>query len=398
MRNHRAALVFFLFAAFIISTSGCKSVPAASAPRAQQAQPNADRPVEIGGEAPVTISRKPTSGGNKPEFTSVTMLPGRGMNVFQIMAALPGKGEIPILNSPSIEEAATRLTGTGRDRLGGASTSLGGAFLIPYPNRVLGALSPDGQSIVTSWRGHKLVLPGGGRGAPRPFAIHGLILKSKAENLHTLTTPDGQTETAEIDAGDFGGHWLSSTELNFRIALTAEAVDVTVTAKNVGKEAEPMAIGWHPYFRIPSGDRAQARIHVPGAMVAVANQAIPTGQLIPVKGTEYDYLAADGAPLDDHALDTNFSHFQRTHGMIDVRLIDPEYNYGLHVEGLSPQIQTVQIYSPQGRNFVAVEDQFNYVDPFGSEWKGIDTGMVALAPGQSVSWRVRLALFTPGAK
>jgi galactose mutarotase-like enzyme len=199
-----------------------------------------------------------------------------------------------------------------------------------------------------------------------------------------------------IHAGNFGGHWLSDTDLSFSIALTGEAVEAAVTAKNVGRELEPMAIGWHPYFAIPSGDRAQARLHVPAAMMAVANDAIPTGQLKPVKGTEYDYLSPSGVPVDDHALDTNFSHFTRTDGAIDVRLMDPESNYGIRVEGLSPEIRTVQVYSPQGKSFVAIEDQFNYADPFGKQWKGMDTGMVTLRPGQSVTWKVRLALFTPG--
>ncbi len=80
---------------------------------------------------------------------------------------------------------------------------------------------------------------------------------------------------------------------------------------------------------------------------------------------------------------------------MDVKLIDPESNYGLTIAALSPQIKTVQVYSPKPTTFVAVEPQFNYVDPFGSEWKGMDTGMVTLRPGQSVTWKVRLALFKP---
>jgi galactose mutarotase-like enzyme len=204
--------------------------------------------------------------------------------------------------------------------------------------------------------------------------------------------------TGVIHAGDFGGHWLSDTDLNFTIALTGDGVETTITAKNVGKEPEPMTIGWHPYFVIPSGQRAQARLHVPASMMAPVNNygdAFPTGQLKPVKGTDFDYTAADGVALDDHPLDDNFSHFQRTQGAVDVKVIDPESNYGLTVSALSPEIRTVQAYSPKTATFVAVEPQFNYVDPFGTEWKGMDTGMVTLRPGQSVTWKVRLELFTP---
>lgn len=124
------------------------------------------------------------------------------------------------------------------------------------------------------------MLPANGRGPGIKFAVHGLILDAKAEHLETHAAPDGQTLRAEIHAGDFGGYWLSSTNLSFVIALTAYAVEVAITAKNIGKEIEPIAIGWHPYFVIPSGDRSQARLHVPAAMVAVANDAIPTGRLV----------------------------------------------------------------------------------------------------------------------
>lgn len=399
MRNTGRRLSGIL-ATLALLAAGCQQKT--STPVEQAHQPAAPPPVtQIGGKDVLTLTRKATSGGNKPEFLSVTLFPGRGMNMFQVTAAIPGIGEIPLLHSPSIAQAANLLTGTGRDQLGNASFSFGGAFLIPYPNRIIGEPSPDGKSVITQWRGHTLSLPAnfpsknpGGR----VVAIHGLITQAKVEDLQTQTTGDGQTVTGVIHAGDFGGHWLSDTDLNLTIALSGDAVDATITAKNVGKEIEPISIGWHPYFQIPSGHRAQVRLHIPASMMAPVNNygdAFPTGQLKPVKGTEYDYNAPNGVGLDDHFLDDNFSHLQRTDGAAEVKLIDPDSNYGLTVAALSPEIRTVQVYSPKNVTFVAIEPQFNYVDPFGKEWKGMDTGMVTLRPGQSVTWKVRLELFKP---
>ena len=395
MHQGKHGLGWFVSVSLLLA-SGCKQQqPAAPQPTAQAA------PIQIGGENVVTLARKATAAGGKPEFLSVTLLPGRGMNMLQVTAAIPGAGEIPLLHSPSIEDAAKQLSGTGKDELGNASFGFGGAFLVPYPNRILGEPSSDGKSVITHWRGHTLAVPAnfpsknpGGR----VVAIHGLITKSQVEDVHTETTADGQTVTGVIHAKDFGGHWLSDTDLNFTIALTGDWVDSTITAKNVGKEAEPMSIGWHPYFQIPSSDRAQARVHVPASMMALVNNygdAFPTGQLKPVKGTVFDYNAPDGVALDGNFLDDNFSHLVRTENSVDVKLIDPKTKYGLTVSALSPEIRTVQVYSPKGSTFVAVEPQFNYVDPFGKEWKSMDTGMVTLRPGQSVTWKVRLKLFTP---
>jgi aldose 1-epimerase len=356
-------------------------------------------PLQIGGMAPVTIKRAATSNGAKPEFLSLTFLPGLGMNVFQITANIAGRGEIPILTSPSLEELASQLSG----KSGGMGAGYGTAFLIPYPNRIFGELSADGTTLSTEWHGRTLALPANPRArnqaaSSKGVVMHGLIFKDQGQDLHTKSTVDGQIATAVIHAGNFGGHWPSDTDLHFTFTLTGDAVDEKITATNIGHEDEPMAIGAHPYFAIPSEDRAQARLHIPAEKIAGITsyeEEKPTGELKPVSGTLYDYRAAEGVPLDNHALDDNFSHLLWTHGAIEVRLIDPKAHYGIDVEGVSPTIKTVQVYSPQGKNFVAVEDQFNFVDPFGKEWKGMDTGMVTLHPGQSTTWEIRLRLLNP---
>ncbi len=385
-----ASLAMGLFAA------GCKSSAPPEAPAAT-AQP---APEKIGGSDVVKLQRKATGDGSKPEFLSATILPGRGMNLFQITANIPGKGEIPLFF-----DLPDQFTTGGDDSVGNRSFAGGGAFLVPYPNRIRGKLSPDGKTLTTEWHGKTLTLPAnfsGKKDGAEVHSIHGLILKTPAESLNTETTADGQTETGVIHAGDFGGHWLSKTDLTFSIALTGGAIDAIITAKNVGDEPEPMSIGWHPYFAIPSGDRKQARLHVPAEKLALVNNyddVFPTGKLVPVttyEGGKYDYNAPGGKPLDDDFLDDNFSTLKRTDGNVDVQLTDPAANYGVHILGISPEIKTVQVYAPPAKEFTAIEEQFNFGDPFGKEWHGMDTGMVTLKPGESVTWHVRLALFTPG--
>jgi len=348
---------------------------------------------QVGGADVLTLVRKPTSGGSKLEFLSVTLFPGRGMNLFQITANVPGHGVTELLKSPSVAEAAEKLNGVGDDAFGNLNHSFGAAFLIPFSSRISGTVSADGKTVATSWQGKPIVLPDDFMGK---YAVHGLLNELKADDLHVTNTADGQTVTGVIHAGSFGGHWLSETDLHFVIALTGGAVDVAVTAKNVGKESEPMAIGWHPYLAIPSGDRAQARVHVPAATIARLDDkdGLTTGELDPVAGTSKDFNAVEGRVLDE-SMNNNFSHLTRTKGVLDAWLADPKWGYGIRVAGLSPQINTVHLYSPKNGGFAAIEEQFNFQDPFGKEWKGMDTGMVALGVGESVVWRVRLELFVP---
>ena len=319
----RAPLVL----AIVVLMAGCgkssEPAPAASQP--------APAPIpQIGGAPVVKLTRPATSNGQQMEFLSVTVLPGRGMNVFQITANVPGKGETPILASPTLEEAAAKLDGGPADQNGNASFSFGGAFLVPYPNRIVGPLSADGNTITTKWHGKTITLPANWHNSDDPtknkHAMHGLILASQTENVQTQPIADGQSLTGIIHAGDFGGHWLSQTDLSFVITLTGSAVDATIVAKNVGKEPEPMAIGWHPYFAIPSGDRKQALLHIPGQQVAAINNyqdVFPTGDLQAVKGTKYDFSAAQGNALDAIYLDDNWSKLTRTNGAVDVTLADP---------------------------------------------------------------------------
>jgi len=358
--------------------------------------------LKIGGQQVVELKRRSNPNPSSPEFTSITVLPGRGMNLFQITANLPGKGEIHVLASPSLEEADEMLNGGPDDVHGVKSFSFGGAFLVPYPNRIRGKLSPDGKTLTTQWHGKTLTLPAVWKGKnphAELHAIHGLILDRKTDSLHVQTTPDGQTVTGVIHAGDFGGYWPSNTDLTIRIALTGKEVEATITARNVGSEVEPMSIGWHPYFAIPSGDRRQARLHIPASNLAQVNNyddVFPTGELLSVSGTKYDFRSPGGRPLDDIYLDDNFSDLSHTGGAVVVNLTDPASDYGIHIEGLSPEIRTLQVYAPPDKAFAVVEDQFNFADPFSNSWKGMDTGMVTLQPNQAVTWKVRLELFTSG--
>ena len=283
---------------------------------------------EVNGMKAVTISRKPTPGATKPEFTSVTLLPGRALLVQQITAYFPGKGEVNVLATPlgDLDAAAKVLNETDTPN-GDLSYRLGAAFLFPYPNRIRGKLSADGKTLTTEWRGHTITLPANNIGAKpgaERHAMHGLILKTPVTDLNVNQAADGGSVSGVIHGGDFNGHWLSKTDLVIKVTLTAEGVDASIVAHNVGNESEPVAIAWHPYFNVPSGDRKQVKLHVPAsAMAEVDNydNVFPTGKIVPVAGTPYDFQAPGGKALGGQFLDDNFSHLESTGGAIVVTII-----------------------------------------------------------------------------
>jgi galactose mutarotase-like enzyme len=384
MQNHAFRTVTFALATILALTA-----PTFAQSVAQSSAQNSQSPL-IGGQPAVTMTRAKTGDGSKPEFLSAVVLPGRDMNLFKITAYVPGKGEVEVIHSPSLEEAAGILGGP-EDPYGMKSTSFGAAFLIPFPNRIIGTLSNDKKKVSFEWQGKPLTLDADFKGKnPEavPHAIHGLTLPSKAEDVKETKVGGEQIVSGVIRAKDFASPWFSKTD-----------VIATVTAKNVGDKPEPVAIGWHPYFNVPSGDRTQVRLHVAGDLRAEVNNyddVFTTGKLLPVKGTPYDFTAKEGAPLKDLFLDDNWVNLKKdSKGVSYSEIIDPAAKYGVRIVALSRQINTVQVYAPVDKQFVALESQFNYNDPFGKEWGKRDTGMVTLQPGQSVTWKVKLELFIP---
>ncbi len=362
----------------------------------------AKRVVSIGGEPVVVLSRPRGVDRNKPQFLEVIEMPGRGMAWLQLKAYVPGKGEISLLNAPSLPEAE-KLLDRQDDAFGNGVFKIGGAILLPYANRIRGKLSPDGKTITATVAGRSVVLPAnwsGNNAGAEKHAIHGLMLTSKFQDVKEKHTADSTTVTALLHAGNFGGHWFSQTDVTVECTLKDDRVELLVTAKNVGHDPLPIGIGWHPYFVFPSGDRKQVRLHIPSETRAVMNNyddSFVTGQRVTTRGTDYDFDAKGGTLLGSKYLDDSYSALERApDGSTVSEIIDPAANYRLRLTTLSAEIRSIQVYAPSNKNFVAIEPQFNFPDPYNRAWGNVNTGMVMLKPGESVEWSVRLELFMPG--
>jgi aldose 1-epimerase len=353
-----------------------------------------------GGQDAIVLHRARLEGQDVPEFLSATVLPGRGMNVLQITAHLPNKGEVSLLASPALDEADKSLNGDGLDTLGEGSLLMGGAFEAPWAGRIFGAPSRDGHGETVEWHEHRLGLPTSKTArSSETVASGGLLLNRGATSTSTDVMPDGGAALATFDAGNFDGHWASRTEIMTSVQLSGRALEIKVVARNTGTEPEPMGIGWHPRFAILSGDRGQVTLHMPNslrAQVRDRQSGSPTGKLLPVTDTPYDFTAWNGRQLGEMNLDDSFVHLRPA--LLDTgpiaELRDPKSAYGVRITAITPTIKAMRVYAPVDEKFVSIEPQFNYDDPFGAEWpKGEDTGMVVLQPGQSVQWQVRLEIF-----
>ena len=365
--------------------------------KAKMATDHVDAPApRLGGQEAIVLTRIRLTGGALPEFLSATLLPGRGMNVLQIGAYIPGKGEVNLLASPTIESAAGAMSGKGEDAGGLQSLAMGGAFEVPWAGPLWGAASQEVGRVSTDWRGHTMTLPGGAEGV----AEGGLMLAEGADSAEQTALPDGGQAQAVFHAKDFGTHWPSKTDVTVTVLLGSQWIEITVLARNMGDVAEPVGIGWHPRFAIFDENREQLRLHLPAEKreeVRDRASGIPTGVLLPVAGTSYDFTTRGGVALGKMDLKDNFTalHRELVSNSAIAELSDPTNDYGLRMTAMSPTIKSFRVDAPADADYVSIGPQFNLDDPLGREWgKDADTGMVVLQPGQTTQWKVRLELYS----
>jgi aldose 1-epimerase len=357
-----------------------------------------DAPVpHPGGQEAIVLMRSRLQGVSTPEFLSATLLPGRGMNVLQITAYIPGTGEVNLLASPSVDGAASAMTGRGADASGQASMAMGGAFELPWAGSIWGA--PDSGQVTTPWEGHTLSLPASGVEASGAEAKDGLMLLRGADSAGSEILPDGGSSEAVFHMKDFGGHWLSNTDVTMTVLLANKTIELTVVANNIGDVPEPIGIGWRPRFAIQGGNRGEWRLRIPGDMRVEMHGAKgqPTGSIVPVAGTAYDYSAIGGAKLGTASMDDYFTSLHQ--GLLDngptAELRNLEGGYGVRLTAMSPTIKAMRVVAPAGAGYVSIDPEYNYPDPFGREWgKETNAGLVILQPGESTEWKVRLELFS----
>lgn len=351
-------------------------------------------PAGPGGQDPVRLSRSATSIGRGAELISAVFLPGRGMNVFQIMALIPGHGEVPLLISPPLANAAGILSGESEDASGAVSSTLGGAILAPWAQRLSGSSTTTPGTLATDWNGNRLSFPAENSGSN--MSVEGLLLNRGADSVKSDMLPDGQTVTAVFHAGDFSGNWPSTIEVIVEAQLTAHDLDLTITAKNTGQQPAPFGVGWHPFFAIPSGNRADALLTIPSQTVMDVNRqsGLPTGKMRSVAGTAEDFSHSEGAKLGTDAVNETYTNLLSSAGKVPAAQIsDPGYNLKLSIIPLTPDITSMRVIAPAEKSWVSIGPNTNLDDPFGPEWDNPENaGLITLAPGATLRWKVRVEI------
>jgi aldose 1-epimerase len=155
--------------------------------------------------------------------------------------------------------------------------------------------------------------------------------------------------------------------------LSRGELEVETAIENLSASPLPVAIGYHPYFRLHDAPRDQWKVHIAARdHLVLSRELIPTGERRPVE-------FADPQPLHATQLDDVFTNL--------VRNADGRAQFW--VEGArqritvtyGPRYQVAVVYAPAAREFICFEPMAAITDAFNLAHAGVYKELESIPPG-----------------
>ena len=157
------------------------------------------------------------------------------------------------------------------------------------------------------------------------------------------------------------GDWPFAFEVRQYLTLSAQSLRIALVFTNVGAVAQPVGLGWHPYFP----RRARSRLHV-----ECAGRWEPDALQLPVRRVDQSGIDGDVAHMDfDHS-------FDGWRGAARVR----DERFSLR---LTSSLDRLVVYTPPAREFFCVEpvshlsNAIHLAEPLAH-------GLASVEPGQTI--------------
>jgi aldose 1-epimerase len=245
-------------------------------------------------------------------------------------------------------------------------------FLAPWANRL------DGDAFWANGKRY-LLNPnlGNVRRDNRQKPIHGLLNFSP---LWKVAAVEADARAAQVTSRlefwrypDLMAQFPFAHTITMTYRVANGEVEVETTLENLAAEPMPVAVGYHPYFRVPDAPRDQWKVHVAAREHLVLNDLlIPTGERKPVP-------FADPHPLSVSQLDDVFTGLVR----------DADGRARFWVQGKKQRITVVYgpkypvavVYAPAAREFICFEPMAAVTNAFNLAHTGVYGELQSVAPG-----------------
>jgi aldose 1-epimerase len=261
---------------------------------------------------------------------------------------------------------------------------MGNPFLAPWANRI------DGMSFWANGKERKLNgATGNLRLDQNGLPIHGLVLYTDRWKVAGATaSASAATLRSRLELNnvpEWMGQFPFPHAIDMTYRLSQGELEIVTEIENLGSEPMPVAIGYHPYYRLEGGRdawtvRIPAREHV-----ELSSKLVPTGKRTPVEKPD---LPLKGNRLDDVYANLNRNakgeaEFAMTNGQQTLTFaFGPKYAVGV-------------VYAPPGRDFVCFEPMAAITDAFNQNHKGLYPELQTIPVGGKwkESWFIRSSGF-----
>ena len=251
-----------------------------------------------------------------------------------------------------------------------------GDVLCPFPGRIAeGCYSFDGQAFQLE-RNDK----------EGPNAIHGFVRTLPWKTHHAdshIVAFDVRLEAEQY------GHRGYPFSLAIRVTYTLDSrgLSCSFAVQNVGGQAAPVGIEFHPYFTVGTALVDEAEAKIPGAGYVEFNERLaPTGSIIDAAGTEWDYR--DYRRIGSSRLNHCYVQLERdTEGMATASLRHVESDRAIDIV-MDRSFSAVVVYTGDAiadapRRALAIEPMTCATDAFNHpEW-----GLKRLVPDETFAGR-----------
>jgi aldose 1-epimerase len=235
--------------------------------------------------------------------------------------------------------------------------------LTPFSNRLR-----DGRF---TFAGRDIQMP---RNTPGPHVEHG---HGWQRAWTVAARGPGQIILRYEHAGDA---WPFPYAIEQAIELLPDRLRVTLTAHNRGAEPLPYGFGLHPFFPATPETTLEARVE---SVWHVDDEVMPT-RLGPASEL---WGSAPRLVVSETSLDTAFAGWD---GAATIRW--PELGAGLSMAADAP-LRHLVVYTPPGASHFCAEPVSHCTDAFNLAETRNDTGMVVLAPGETLTTAISLSPF-----
>jgi len=256
----------------------------------------------------------------------------------------------------------------------------GNPFLAPWANRI------DGLSYWVHGRERKL-----------DPAKGNLRLDSNGNPIHGLVLYTDQWKIVERSAGARGARlrsrlefhrvpdWMAQFPFPHAIEMTYYLSDgqleILTEIENLGDEPMPVAIGYHPYYRLKGGRDAWTVEIAARQQLELSPRLIPTGRR---RAVDRRQLPLKGAQLDDVYTDL----IRNERGEAEFGLTNGQQKLTF---AFGPQYPVGVIYAPAGREFICFEPMSAITDAFNQHHRGRYADLTFIPAGGrwKESWWIR---------